>query len=364
MGYEIQFWDLTQIYFKNKFYVSYNDDSITEIKTYKLLSSLIKQQDLRKTVFITDITYSGKVLKLFRLLTKHRCFLIYFSKTPVVLSSIGSSSEVKILRIRTLFVKAFSLKELRRYFLNIISTYFKISGLIKPYDIIFTIGSFGIRTVGRGWFIDQKRSKIVPINSFDYDLFLKRKSEIQIVKNYCVFLDQYYPFHPDFIVSEHNSINPKVYYDSLNKLFDEIKKKFKMDVVIAAHPKAEKYKSKNYFKNNHFYFNKSIDLVKNAQFVIAHNSASISLAVLYYKPLIFLTSNDIKKMLPGSYANIVTFSEVLKSTLINMDNYNVDDININHNFESYRDFKYKYLTSPISENTLSSEIIELEFSQL
>lgn len=364
-GYKVLYWDISRIYFNNKFNVTLSDEAITKIETYKQLESLIDDTNLKNSVFITDITYRGKVLKLFRLLSKKKCFMVYFSKSPVILSNaINQSREIKRLRHKTLLIKLFSFKELIRFLSDILSIYFKRFGLVKPYNTVFTIGSQGIKTIGKGWFIDFKKSKLIPINSPDYDTYLKTSSELVNFKKYCVFLDQYYPFHPDFKVTGQKSINVDNYYNSLNMLFVDLKNKFDVDVLIAAHPKAEKYKTINFFDENKIHFNKTVELVKNSQFVIAHNSTSISYAVLYNKPLIFITSDDMRNVMPGSYSSIITFSKVLDSTLINIDTYDIDDVILKVNYESYVKYKYKYLTSPLSENKMSKEIIDLVFSQM
>ena len=51
-----------------------------------------------------------------------------------------------------------------------------------------------------------------------------------------------------------------------------------MKVVIAAHPKVE-YKSNKF--NRKIYFNKTLQLIKNSNLVLAHMSTAINYAVIY-----------------------------------------------------------------------------------
>ena len=86
------------------------------------------------------------------------------------------------------------------------------------------------------------------INYFDYDDFLSTKFSQRIIpEKYCVFHDEYLPHHPDFSMLGINTVDEKLYYKDLNIFFNLIEETYKVKVVIAAHPKAEKYKSFNLF---------------------------------------------------------------------------------------------------------------------
>ena len=108
-----------------------------------------------------------------------------------------------------------------------------------------------------------------------------------------MFLDQFLPFHPDAIFVK--KFNPKTtekkYFPALNKFFDDFEKSTNTKVVIAAHPKSD-YENRNCWGSRKFIKYDSLDLVKNSKFVLAHQSTSLSYAVLLKKKIIFLTSNE------------------------------------------------------------------------
>jgi hypothetical protein len=138
--------------------------------------------------------------------------------------------------------------------------------------------------------IDEK-TKAIYAHNFDYDLYLKAK-EVggDIVPGAtAVFLDQYSPFHQDLLqYGNLHKLNPKNYYDDLNYLFDRVEEKFNIEVVIAAHPRAD-YSDKPFaYRHRKIIYHKTADLIMNSELVIAHDSLSIAFAVLFNKPLLLV----------------------------------------------------------------------------
>ena len=97
-------------------------------------------------------------------------------------------------------------------------------------------------------------------------------------------------------------------------------------------------------------------MAKDADFVLSHNSSSLSFAVLNLKPIILLYNDSIKKIMPNTYSSITNYSKVLGVNCVNFEDCDFD-VNIDKPDKlKYLDFKYKYLTSVGSESRLSSEI--------
>ena len=166
------------------------------------------------------------------------------------------------------------------------------------------------------------------------------------------------PFHPDFSIFSSSTINEKLYYELINNFFNEIEKITNLKVVIAAHPKATKYKSSNYFNGRLVYFDKTAQLVVNSEFVIAHCSTSISYAVLSQKPILFVFDDNIKNNMKYFYNNIISFAQNLDCNIVNFSEplpINFNKIKINYNF--YNNYKYNYLTNINSESFNSLKII-------
>ena len=93
-------------------------------------------------------------------------------------------------------------------------------------------------------------------------------------------------------------------------------------------------------------------LVMNAKIVFCHQTTSISFAILYQKPIIFLTSNELVESWLGD--RISKISKLLKSRLLNINNLdelsewnNTWDISIDH--AAYLSYRNDYIKTNKSE---------------
>ena len=73
-------------------------------------------------------------------------------------------------------------------------------------------------------------------------------------------------------------------------------------MIIAAHPRSEYEKIGNMFNDRIFIRDKTVNLVKFSNFVIAHSSTSISYAILYEKYVNIIFSGDFSMR----YKNVIT----------------------------------------------------------
>jgi len=168
-----------------------------------------------------------------------------------------------------------------------------------------------------------KKTKYIYANSLDYEIFQKEKKSkrIFVSKNkYFLFLDQYLPFHSGFTLSKVPPFaSEKRYYTSLNKFFNYLEKKFKIEVIIAAHPRSSNKINKKKFNNrkiiNYKFTNK---LISKCKAVINYSSTAMGFAVMHKKPIIFYTSNEINNS-HDSY-HVKFLSNHLGSSLNNIDN--------------------------------------------
>ena len=124
-----------------------------------------------------------------------------------------------------------------------------------------------------------------------------------------------------------------------------LKNQFDIDIVIAAHPKSSY--SSNPFNGREIFVNRTCDLVKDCEFVVAHTSTSVHFAVLFEKPVIFTYTNDIRKLSKGYFFN----SLKLNADILNAAFYNMDEVREHEvlfpriNLKKYRKYKYDYFVS-------------------
>ena len=215
-------------------------------------------------------------------------------------------------------------------------------------------------TSGMQVFRKKKKKNILFGHSFDYEKFLNSKKKIKYTKKYFVFLDQYLPFHPGYIQrGEKPEVTAEKYYPAMNNLFSYLEKKFNIEVIIASHPRADYSSRNNFFGDREIIKSDSMKLVENSISVLTHYSSSISYAIIYNKPIIFLNSNEIIKSFIDFYINNI--SRELGSTLINIDQYQQDKKRENLliiDKSKYQLYFDRYIKHPKSSNFSNWKTLE------
>jgi len=341
-GLDVQFWNLTEVLFSLK---TNDEKNIFEknICNHAQFKNEIKLQNNEKTLYITSIAFEYRSLLLYYFLKKYNCKTLFFAR--------GALPQYK--RINKL--NNINFNRIIIFFKNRIAFLFKYLNVVNTFNYLLISGLDGYKTIGVGSEIDLKKSKKYYINSIDKEIYDDANYELALDNNILVFIDEYMPFHPDFKLLNIDTVPESEYYNELNLFFSHIEKKLKMQVVICAHPKAEKYKTKNYFENRKIYFNKTCEIIKSSRGVISHNSTAVNFAVLSKKPIIFITSNLIKRINPVLDKQILLHSKNLKSNCIDIDNYQQENLffwKINEVF--YKSWKRKYLTYNVNQNKVKT----------
>jgi hypothetical protein len=353
-NFEVAYWDLTKNFFNVNFEDYLNDDFILKVNTLKEFENQLRQIDIKSTLFHLTITFEYRVIGLYSLLSKYNCKTSFFGRGVQPDFSTNIQNNSFFLKFY-LFLKAMLSYE---FIGNKYAFLLKKIGVVKHYSLVFKSGEHGMRAIGVGNRYDNMKSKIIEINSFDFEKFIKTKHEPKLIdKKYCVYLDEYLPFHPDFELFNMPIVNSDIFYNSLNIFFNKIEKDFNIDVIIAAHPKALKYKTHNFFGGRDVIFNKSAELTKDAEFILFHCSSSVSFAILNNKTILSLNSNSIKNQMPNYYNTINCFSKKIDSKIINIDEKIDEMIDLlKPNNYKYKEYIYSYLTSKESENFSTSQL--------
>ncbi|NRS90162.1 hypothetical protein HNQ02_003099 [Flavobacterium sp. 7E] len=350
---KVEYLDITDLFYPDRISAEKFDFLGTiKLSTYKQISSYLENQDIENTLFISIMTFEWRVFRLFRLFTKFNLKLGVFAR-GVFPNSTDESKKSKFFKT----IKRISFERVIGFCQNKFSVYAKKTEFIKSYDYIFKAGEYGYWGLGIGSEIDNQSANIIEVNTVDYDQFLvHKKAPTAVADEYIVFLDQYLPYHPDASYFKIKTVDPIPYFKEVNGFFAKLELATGKKVIIAAHPKAERYKEFNPYNNREIFFNQSNDLVKGASLVLTHASTAVCFPICYEKKIVLLGSDYLNEILPQ-------FLEVAKSlviacdaTLLAMDN--VEEINISESLDliKYNDFKYKYLTSTVSENQLSKDI--------
>ncbi|OAZ03103.1 hypothetical protein [Flavobacterium succinicans] len=349
---QVEYLDITHLFYPDKIKMDSLDYEVTvKITSYKHLKDYLKEQNKSTTLYISIMTFEWRVFRLFRILTKYNINLGVFGAGVFPNSSIDNKSRV----IR--FLKAISFERVKSLFANKLILFCKKRGFIKTYDYIFMAGEYGYWGLGIGSEIDVQKAKIIRVNTVDYDQFILHKKLPPVNdEEYIVFLDQYLPYHPDASYFNIKTVEPEPYFKEVNGYFDRLELATGKKVIIAAHPKAERYKEFNPYNGRPIFFNHSNDLVKEASLVLTHASTAVCFPICYKKKIVLLVSDYLNEVLPQFLMVAKSIENACDATIVKMDNEEEIYITEIINTEKYSDFKYKYLTSKESENQLSKDI--------
>lgn len=213
-----------------------------------------------------------------------------------------------------------------------------------PFDIAVLSGETCLKDL-----LSQTIHKIWA-HSFDYDLYLNlRDRKGTRSKPYAVFLDQNLAYHSDLVYNGiKSSVTAGKYYPSLLAFFDMFERVTGIDVIFSAHPRS-RYDLRPYLLSGKVPVQgATAELIRDADVVLSHDSTAISFAILWRKPMIFLTSNELKRSLHGF--EIELFSNLLEAPLVNIDNLNELNIDLTAwmGFDegAYSDYQKKYIKMP------------------
>jgi hypothetical protein len=343
-GVPVEFWDATNLLLGQLGASLVGRDYVITIENYEHIENLLRANIHQDAVYVLLVCYESRFYRLFRLLTQYQCKLFFVScgQFPIQYRKKSRMLLTLITNPRRLLNQVMN-KILTDLFLQV--------GLVKPIDVVFAAGYEAMPK-------SPPTTKVIPFNFCDYDNYLMVRNNARLInERYCVFLDINLGYHPDVkIAGLGEYIDPDQYMVSLNKFFDMVEKKNGVRVVIAAHPISH-YKMTD-FGQRTILKGVTPELVKDAEFVISHHSASISYAVLNIKPILFIYTDDmVNKYQETVVAWIKDIAAFLKAPVYNIDKVNDHDevAIVPADEETYDRYKYGYLTTRESEGRLNRD---------
>lgn len=145
-------------------------------------------------------------------------------------------------------------------------------------------------------------TEVLWAHTLDYDLYLKERNSPSIERPIAIFIDEYLPFHPDYIVAGIKPyVAPDRYYFLLNNFFKLIENQLGLEVIIAAHPRSNYESRFDYFKEHKCIRGQSVKLIRESKLVLSHSSTALSFANLFYKPVVFITSSELNRSYQGPF---------------------------------------------------------------
>jgi hypothetical protein len=161
---------------------------------------------------------------------------------------------------------------------------------------------------------------IIQAHNFDYDIYLKLAGAAdRSGDRYAVFIDQDYCFHPEFTCKESSTtITPGRYFPTVCNGLKAISAALEIQMCVAAHPRATyRQRAGNYFEEFRVEYGKTAELIRDCSVVVCHDSTAIQFAVLFGKPLIFVTTNELIPCYEGR--SIAKVAAELGKSPVNLD---------------------------------------------
>ena len=202
------------------------------------------------------------------------------------------------------------------------------------------------------------KTEILWAHSLDYDICLKNKNLPLQEKNTAVFLDEYYPFHPDYIyLGLKPPVTAEQYYPPLNRFFDRVEKELGLEIVIAEHPRSAYEKHPEYFSGRKRIKGNTANLVRECKLVLAHSSTALNYPNIYQKPVIFLTSRSIDASWLGSAIKAMACWFGKKPVFV--DELETLDLKkeCQTDLEAYKRYRQAYIKTDNSEDLLFWQIV-------
>ena len=153
-------------------------------------------------------------------------------------------------------------------------------------------------------------------------------------------------------------VTVEAWYPALCAFFDRLESAFGVRVAIAGHPKSRHPRIAPYFGNRHVHYGATLELVRNARFVMTRQSAAVALAVMFRKPIIFLCSDEVERDLRAIHG-IRSLAALFGKVPVNVDHLPADlspllDVDLSR----YEAFERSCLTSDTRMRPNSRVILE------
>lgn len=357
-GFNVEVWDLTH-FINPQAAKKVKLRSQMEFEHYYIINNYI---DAKKKILAIDsssfivnfLTYRAETFNIYKCISKAR-----INYCVLMTGSFPVQDEFENNNLNLTYSMPTILKYIRKKTNNI--SFYKLIKALKPNRLIdrainyFSCEKFGILPA-RFVFVDGEKhthhqypigskTEKVWIHTLDYDIYLQHQKTTPLDSNSCVFLDEYYPFHSDYIYMGKNSpVTAEEYYPKICNFFNYIEQRIGIKILIAAHPRSRYEELPDYFDKRAVITGKTAEIVKNSRFIIMHSSTSINFAVLYRKPIIFITTNQIQDSSHGVI--IDRFASFFKKKTINVDQYfslnMTQELSINETaYDQYKEFYIK-----------------------
>ncbi len=340
-GFPLEVWDLSQwLYPGISNPDGLNDEEyLTKIHSYSQYKEKLNTLNASETIIIAEIfPFKWKNRLVFKSLSLHKMEIM-----KIELYGNTTLKESTYHRLKKLTLAQYPKAICNKLFNMILQLYNKFNDIDAPKYLLSSNSTLPLTH---------------HINHPDYEEYMFKEHNRLVEGEYIVFCDIYFPFHTDlkFLYGVKKLPDAKKYQIQINRYFDALETKYKMPVVIAAHPKAN-YKGNEFGHRKIFKYHTS-DLVYFASAVTMHLCNTISYVILGNKPIAFISTDDYGATAKNRQRLELLANETLEQPIYNIDRVPLSEIEFNKVDDDIRyKYIYNYLTSKETENKRNQDII-------
>lgn len=228
---------------------------------------------------------------------------------------------------------------------------------IKPAAFVIAGGSDSVASIR---YPTDARTRIVWAHSMDYDVMLQDGAGGTSTSGTAVFLDEFRPFHPDYIYA--TSVSPPApesYFASLRRFFCAFEQQTDLRVEIAAHPRSDYERRPDYFDGRPAVRGRTLAMVRMADVVITHLSTAVNFAVALRKPILLITTSHLARQRDAGVA--ATMAALLCRSVIDIDAPGALDRNWLEESrvadDCYADYERRFIKTPESREAPLWQIV-------
>jgi len=287
-GYRVESWDFLPV-LKTEYYNKYTPHDLSDFKDYKIFKDkdlIISQLNSlsKRDVVIMLIACEDRTEFIYDILNNNN--IKYGQVSLGMVPGLWFSLPIRLLLL------ANNPARLRKGLYVIYKKVFKKKRAKANLKFLIFGGKAALNHV-----ILSKNTDLIRAHAADYDRYLEENMSQSTYHDYpdkyAVYMDEGVSFHPDRIYRNSEQFcSPEHYYPELLKFFEKVEKETGMEIIILACPRVSYKECGNPFGDRTIVHGDTAHAVRNARVVIQHCSTSINFAVLYKKPVIFISSRN------------------------------------------------------------------------
>ena len=339
--------DLSELFRRNSDIVSDSVNEAIKVNSLKQFQDILNNRVKKdKTIIVTNILIN-KLCKIYKIIKEFNIPIININKENFG-QWLMDNGDLKLLPSCSIQKKLFQAIT-KHYRLRKMYKYFKYGN--TKYDYVLANYNY----------YPEDCKSFIKIHDVKYEEYLESLNSTSIIKEpYILFIDSAYANHPMYESSK-NKVDKDWYLKCLNNYFELLEKKYKLPVVISAHPKSN-YDLNDFNGRQIIKYNTS-NLITHCKFVIAHFSTSLIDAILLMKPIVILNSIKLLESAP----KMPQLAGLKLADLINLDivDFEKTDLpNLKVDKIIYQSFIDKYICDKKNEKINNSKLIIDFFNKL